>query len=62
MKPKENLTNEKIKGEFSNQFEMVIVAIGLARDIIKERAASGHSDNQNSAVQALSKLSGKELQ
>lgn len=61
MKPKENLTNEEVKGNFPNQFEMVICAIGFARDIIKERNATGANDNQNSAVQALGRLTGKEL-
>jgi hypothetical protein len=61
MKPQQNLTNEEVKGNFTNQFEMVICAIGFARDIIRERAASGNIDNQNSAVQALGRLSGKEL-
>lgn len=62
MKPKENLTNEKLKAEFTNQFDLVICAIGYARDIIKERSATGgHTDSQNTAVQALIKLSGRDL-
>lgn len=61
MKPKENLTNEKIKDEYVNQFDMVINAIEIAREIIHERIVSGNVETGNSAVEALSKLSGKEL-
>lgn len=60
VKPRERLTNEKLKSEFSNQFDLVICAIGIARDIIAEKAVSMQYDNQNSAVQALAKLNDKE--
>lgn len=62
VKPKENLTNEKLKAQFSNQFDLVICAINFARDIIKERSGAGQNDNQqNSAVQALIRLSERNL-
>lgn len=60
--PLNNLTNERVKNlaKFSNQFDLVNSAIGLAREIIKGRQPDVETDNQNVAVQALMELADQE--
>lgn len=57
---KSNLTNEKVKAKFTNQFDLVNCAIGFAREIIKGRETMAQTDNQNVAVMALMELTNLE--
>jgi hypothetical protein len=54
---KRNLTSEKLKACFPNQFDLVNSAIQCARDIIhSENRAPVDGENQNVAAQAIVQL------
>lgn len=58
---KANLTNEKVKAKFTNQFDLVNCAIGYAREIIHGRNPTVETENQNIAVKALMELNSQEI-
>lgn len=54
---KGNLTSEKLKACFPNQFDLVNSAIACARNIIRsENRAAVTDENQNVAAQAIEEL------
>lgn len=57
MEHKENLTNERLGGKFTNQFELVNYAIKLAENMVRSgRSPRIKSDIQNPAVIILEEL------
>ena len=57
MKTKGNLTSEKLKACFPNQFDLVNSAIKCARDIIhSDNRPPVDGENQNVAAQAIIQL------
>jgi hypothetical protein len=58
---KSSLTNEKVKANCANQFDLVNNAIRMAREIIRGRITSAETDNLNVAVQALMELNEQEV-
>lgn len=63
MERKDNLTNEKIKKRFDNQFDLVNYAIGIAKDMINAgRAPRIKTQTENPALLVLEEiLAGKDL-
>ena len=58
-----NLTNERIKKDFTNQFNLVSYAISLATDMIKTgRSAYVDMDSENPALLVLEEIAeGKDM-
>lgn len=63
MEKKENLTNEKLRNKFTNQFELVSYAIKLAENMIRTgRAPRVKTDTQNASLNVLAEIaSGKDV-
>ncbi|MGA8164213.1 MAG: hypothetical protein WB791_04210 [Waddliaceae bacterium] len=54
---RENLTNEKVRTRFTNQFDLINHAIKLAEDLIKSgRHLREHTTTDNPALQAIEEL------
>jgi hypothetical protein len=63
MEKKENLTNEKLRNKFANQFELVSYAIKLAENMIRTgRAPRVKTETQNASLNVLAEIaSGKDV-